>query len=333
MLPDFSKKTVDTLAKRARYLCSNPDCHVSTVGPNTDPEKATVIGEAAHIFGARPNAKRYVSNMSDVARASITNGIWLCRNCHKRIDTDEEEYSSEMLFLWREEHEKYILAEIGNTTDKLKYEQQSTSLSLFNDYPPIVRRIVIDKPDGWEWWLTAEIMRHLNQHHFRRLKDLRDGLCAKLQEHVDDEDAMDWISQRLSDSANISSPVEKLLDKLTKSWGAMGESGNVEEIHHICCLISDYLEQVIAHEEKLYFVSLPEKYLAIVDMLKDCWGSQAEKLESIPDDLDEVVSLLDTDHGGTKENPHVIKKTIVFELPKGWEKKMNKELKKLGARS
>ena len=176
--PDFNKKTVETLAKRARYLCSNPDCRVSTVGPNSDPEKATVIGEAAHIFGARPNAKRFVNDMGDPARASITNGIWLCRNCHKCIDTDGEKYSSEILFLWREEHEKYVQADLGNKTDKIRYEQQNSSLSLFKDYPPLIRRIVIDKPDGWEWRLTAELMRYLNKPHFRKLKDLRDGTTA-----------------------------------------------------------------------------------------------------------------------------------------------------------
>ena len=248
--PDFNKKTVETLAKRARYLCSNPDCRVSTVGPNSDPEKATVIGEAAHIFGARPNAKRFVNDMGDPARASITNGIWLCRNCHKCIDTDGEKYSSEILFLWREEHEKYVQADLGNKTDKIRYEQQNSSLSLFKDYPPLIRRIVIDKPDGWEWRLTAELMRYLNKPHFRKLKDLRDGLCVRLQEHISDDDSMDWISQRHGDLSSISSPVTKLLDRLTQSWGRPGESGNIEEIRHICCLISNYLEQVITPEEK-----------------------------------------------------------------------------------
>ncbi len=329
--PDFNKKTVETLAKRARYLCSNPDCRVSTVGPNSDPEKATVIGEAAHIIGARPNAKRFVNDMDVTARASITNGIWLCRNCHKCIDVDEEEFSSEILFLWREEHEKYVQADLGNKTDKIRYEQQISSLSLFKDYPPLIRRIVIDKPDDWEWRLTAELMRYLNKPHFRKLKDLRDGLCARLQEHISDGDSMDWISQRISDLSSMSSPAVKLIDRLTQSWGRSGEPGNIEEILHICCLISNYLEQVITHEEKLYFASVPDKYSTITNLLKDCWGSQAEKLESIPNDLDEFVSILDTDHGGTKEAPLVFQKTIVFEYPKGWEKKMNKELSKLGA--
>ncbi|QSW88265.1 MULTISPECIES: hypothetical protein [Flavobacterium] len=45
MNPDFNKTTIDTLAKRAGYKCSNPDCRVNTIGPNSDPEKSTKIGE------------------------------------------------------------------------------------------------------------------------------------------------------------------------------------------------------------------------------------------------------------------------------------------------
>ncbi len=97
MPPDFNRKTVDTLARRAAFKCSNPGCRVSTVGPNSDLEKSTLIGEAAHIFGARPNSKRYRLNMTDAARAEITNSIWLCRNCHKLIDTDDQKYTSDIL--------------------------------------------------------------------------------------------------------------------------------------------------------------------------------------------------------------------------------------------
>lgn len=43
-------------------------------------------------------------------------------------------------------------------------------------------------------------------------------------------------------------------------------------------------------------------------------SSQGEKLTSITDALDEVVSSVDTEHGGTKENPKVIQKTIAFKV-------------------
>ena len=110
--------TIDVLAKRAGFLCSKPDCRVATVGPNTNAEKATTIGEAAHIYGARPDAARFNDAMTDQARAEITNGIWLCRNCHKLIDADAQKFSAKMLFAWREEHEAFVAQQMGNRADR-----------------------------------------------------------------------------------------------------------------------------------------------------------------------------------------------------------------------
>jgi len=49
----FPKKVVDTIAKRAGQRCSNPNCKTPTSGGNSDPTKATIIGEAAHVRGAQ----------------------------------------------------------------------------------------------------------------------------------------------------------------------------------------------------------------------------------------------------------------------------------------
>lgn len=212
--PDFNQRTIDTLARRASYRCSKPDCRVSTVGPNSDPSKSTVIGEAAHIHGARPQSKRYASGMTDAAKAEITNGIWLCRNCHKLIDTDDTRYTSDLLFAWREEHEKIVLSKLGNTADIIQFEQQSELLPDFEGYPPIIRRIVLDKSAGWEWRLTAELMRYFNAPYFRRIKDLRDGCYIKSRVHIDEENILNWIGQRINEAFNMATPIEKLLDSV-----------------------------------------------------------------------------------------------------------------------
>lgn len=329
MQSDFSKRTIDTLAKRAAYRCSNPDCRVLTVGPNSEVNKSTIIGEAAHIFGARPNAKRYNPKMTDAARAEITNAIWLCRNCHKLIDTDDQKYTSEVLFEWRERHEQYTQSELGNATDRIQYEKQISKLSLFLDYPPIIRRIVIDKPEGWEWRLSAELMRYFNQPLFRQLEDIRDGLYIKNQRYIDDEEVIKWVQMQLAESSNLVNPLVVLLDRLTKSFGPPGKPGNEEEIHHITCLIRDHLKEIIRHEEKIHFVIVPDKYKKLVNLLKNLIGSQVTKLAEIPESLNETVSLIGKDHGGTEDDPYIVKKTITFDVPKGWSKQFNRELRRV----
>jgi hypothetical protein len=71
---DFSSKTIDILAKRVGYLCSNPACRKGTVGSHADPLKATIIGIAAHITAASAGGPRFDPDLSEFDWSSIETG-------------------------------------------------------------------------------------------------------------------------------------------------------------------------------------------------------------------------------------------------------------------
>lgn len=98
---DFSQRTKDTLARRVNFLCSNPDCPLATVGPHSDPEKAVSKGVAAHITAASPGGNRYDASPTPEQRRSADNGIWLCQNCAKLIDSDEGQFPVKLLRAWK----------------------------------------------------------------------------------------------------------------------------------------------------------------------------------------------------------------------------------------
>ena len=54
----FPKNTALIIGKRANFICSNPDCGALTCGPNTGPEKYTLVGDAAHNFGVKAGTAR-----------------------------------------------------------------------------------------------------------------------------------------------------------------------------------------------------------------------------------------------------------------------------------
>ncbi|MFT2007424.1 hypothetical protein ACMA1I_02010 [Pontibacter sp. 13R65] len=101
MRDDFSPKTRDILAKRVGFICSNPDCRMSTIGPNSEKNNITSIGVAAHISAAAEGGPRFNLSLTSQERQDIDNGIWLCQSCSRLIDRDTQKYTSDILQTWK----------------------------------------------------------------------------------------------------------------------------------------------------------------------------------------------------------------------------------------
>jgi hypothetical protein len=112
---DFSTKTKEILSKKAGQTCSK--CKRHTSGGNSNPQKATIIGQAAHIEGSRLSDRRYNPKMTPEERSNIENGIWLCASCHKEIDDDPKKFTLELLHKMKAEHEDCILNSSPNKQD------------------------------------------------------------------------------------------------------------------------------------------------------------------------------------------------------------------------
>lgn len=110
MRHDFDEKTKQILARRVGYRCSNPQCRKQTTGPQEDVTKAISIGVAAHITAASPGGPRFDSTMSPEKRKSGENGIWMCQNCAKLIDSDEKRYTVDLLREWKKLSEEAALS-------------------------------------------------------------------------------------------------------------------------------------------------------------------------------------------------------------------------------
>ncbi|MBY5658295.1 hypothetical protein [Rhizobium leguminosarum] len=328
--PDFSKQTLDILARRARFQCSNPDCGVHTTGPNSDPEKATTIGEAAHIFGAKPGSMRFDAAMSDVTRSSITNGIWLCRNCHGHIDRDEANFPAILLFAWRKEHEERMLLELGTRGERIRHEVEKASLHFLAGYPQIIQRIVADRPVGWEWRLAAELLRHLTTPQIKRFNNLVAGHYYRAYPRVKSEDFTGWLSERTHVMSKLTGPLVHLYQRLTESFGKPGEPGDAEEINDVCKLISEMIGEMINHEEVLRFTLIPDEGGELRTLLIDAIGGNLKTLVELPEALDGAVALIGTDHGGTVEEPRIVKWKATFELPEDFVSRFEEAVQRFG---
>jgi hypothetical protein len=116
---EFDPKTIEILAKRASFICSNPDCRCLTLCPSeTDPEKYIYTGKAAHMTAAAENGPRYESNLSSDERKSINNAIFLCSNCADMIDkVGGVDFSVDLLKKWKDDHEKWVKANLNKSVN------------------------------------------------------------------------------------------------------------------------------------------------------------------------------------------------------------------------
>src|SRR4051794_38365349 len=115
MLPtchDFSSTTIRILAARAGYRCSNPRCKQPTSGPCLDSGASVSIGVGAHITAASPGGPRFDCSLTTEERRSVDNGIWLCQNCAKLVDNDEQRFPTDLLQVWKSRAEDDALAEL-----------------------------------------------------------------------------------------------------------------------------------------------------------------------------------------------------------------------------
>jgi len=115
MRDDFDARTKEILARRVGYRCSNPGCRQLTSGPQEDPTKAVNIGVAAHITAASEGGPRYDPGLLAKERRSVDNGIWLCQNCAKLIDSDVRQYTPDLLCEWKRKAEQAAREELEGT--------------------------------------------------------------------------------------------------------------------------------------------------------------------------------------------------------------------------
>src|SRR4051794_11416943 len=139
MRDDFTRATIEVLAKRVGQRCSNPNCRQPTSGPHTEPSKSVVVGVAAHITAASAGGPRYDAGLTPLQRRSIDNGIWLCQTCAKLVDSDQARYTAGILHRWKQQAEESLTRRIESPADRSGGEDGEAHSIRF-------------AVDGWKVW-------------------------------------------------------------------------------------------------------------------------------------------------------------------------------------
>lgn len=115
MRDDFPEDVKRTVAARVGNVCSNPQCHALTSGPQDDSAKSLNVGVAAHITSAASGGPRYNAALTVDQRRSSENAIWLCQTCAKLVDNDVSQFPEKLLQAWKTVAEHEARFTIGKT--------------------------------------------------------------------------------------------------------------------------------------------------------------------------------------------------------------------------
>lgn len=286
---DFRKKTRETLAKRAGQRCSNPNCKKPTVGPHTVDDKSVDVGEASHIRGARPGSKRYEISMTPEERRNIINGIWLCRSCAKLIDSDEQKYTIDLLYMWKRLHESEIEKSLsgGTLIQRTSIEKR---LKPFENEAPAAYQIAIDKPEYWEVFLTVELLRAKISIIKRKFDDLHRGLVYRPSKSLNSKEELRvWILEKLADFTTIIQLfVVATNDALVSAWGELGQPGDALEILHVTNTIANGCQGLLDWEIDVQFTRFPSGFEKLKTMMVGWTRSTLNQVERYHKEISDI---------------------------------------------
>lgn len=152
--------TVKKLFALSGNKCAFENCNNNLIDGNT------LIGEICHIEAAEPGGPRWNKNSDNEYRRDFENLILMCPNCHKKIDSNEENYTKELLTKWKNNHhDKYkndkleiseefittaiqlVMKQDNNSNEGVQFNNQgnnvNTQIGIQNNYsnntePPVI---------------------------------------------------------------------------------------------------------------------------------------------------------------------------------------------------
>ncbi|VWC20530.1 putative lipoprotein [Burkholderia aenigmatica] len=286
----FKQLIITTLAKRSAYRCANPDCGTITSGPTEDPNNAINVGEAAHIYGANPGSARYEPAMTSAERSAITNAIWLCSNCHKKVDDDPLRYPAGLMFEWQRAHESHIAEQIGKSAADIRRRYEQRHLEELGRLSYLSERIILEKGEFWKFRLTAEILRYEMLPILQRWSALERGLYIKPATRIATPDIAAWFLDRMHEIRQLADAFSALMNtELARAWGEPGVAGSDVEIIGTCRLIAEMCSSALAWEESVRFSRVDEPFSEVHGLLSGAAADFFEQARKVPEFLSSVI--------------------------------------------
>lgn len=120
-------------------------------------------------------------------------------------------------------------------------------------------RIVMEKPDGWEYRLFAHaLIDAVNKHHYLRRRH-ETGIPLGLGEDVDD--SLTWFRARFSDALRMAAALSALVNKtLQEALGPPGVAADAEKIIFVADTMGDIYADALRWYARIHAANIDERF-------------------------------------------------------------------------
>lgn len=170
----ISLKTRKMLWARSGNRCAFPECKRQLIEDETLTDDPSIIGEEAHIVARKEDGPRGDSELTEEERNQYDNLILLCRNHHKIIDDQVEEFTVERLRDMRERHLTWVDENLE--ADEQKQEDELTYSAYIDTWSQLAD---LGNWEGWSSWVLSAGQPSIRVDHFESLETLNKYLLNR----------------------------------------------------------------------------------------------------------------------------------------------------------
>lgn len=220
----------------------------------------------------------------------------------------------------------YLFMDSLEARKKLKVNDVNLPSKLF---PPKAVRLVIEKPDGWEYLLFAFLCKAYLDRLEHKKFDLEYGISFNDVVVIEQpQDVFDWIKAHNNEMLKLIRLTTTLVnDAVMKSFGEPGKEGDYRKIQHVCQRLLEVYEQIVNWKLSFTTLEVNEDFEPILKVLSGFADDPLAKIEQfvnrvhieIPEALENIAH----------SDEHVkLDFTFVLESPD--VDSFNQELEKIG---
>lgn len=146
-------------------------------------------------------------------------------------------------------------------------------LQEFKNESKKARKIVLERPELWEYHLTEELLRSKLEPIKKDFEALNNSLVYRRSKKVSGQEFMDWAETSMFDLSNLCSIIAQIMNKeLAVSWGKPGEEGDYLAIKRAVDRMIDCCKELFRWEENRISILPPEAFQKLAKMMEN-WTS------------------------------------------------------------